>query len=185
MVYYPCHNSILHINYYLTINSTRFIRQSPKYHQAKSINWAPSWSWSYGSWIYNYPCNQCLSTLKLWVRTPFMARCVLDLTLCDTVCQWIATGRRFSPGTPVSSTNKTDRHDIPEILLKVALNTINQTKPTINWKHNIKTSKYRFRRGLCQATDETWKRIKILFTHGLRVWRRSYKLEFKKIKGQW
>ena len=30
--------------------------------------------------------------------------------------------------TPVSSTNKTDRHDITEILLKVALNTINQTK---------------------------------------------------------
>jgi len=26
-------------------------------------------------------------------------------------------------GTPVSSNNKTDRHDIPEILLKVALNT--------------------------------------------------------------
>jgi len=30
----------------------------------------------------------------------------------------------FSPDTPVSSTNKTDRHDIAEILLKVALNTI-------------------------------------------------------------
>jgi hypothetical protein len=28
-------------------------------------------------------------------------------------------------GTPVSSTNKTDRHDIAEILLKVAFNTIN------------------------------------------------------------
>jgi thioester reductase-like protein len=30
----------------------------------------------------------------------------------------------FSPGTLVSSTNKTDLHDITEILLKVALNTI-------------------------------------------------------------
>jgi hypothetical protein len=29
--------------------------------------------------------------------------------------------------TPLSSTNKTDRHDITEILLKVALSTINQT----------------------------------------------------------
>jgi hypothetical protein len=28
--------------------------------------------------------------------------------------------------TPVSSINKTDRHDITEILLKVALNTMNQ-----------------------------------------------------------
>jgi len=24
---------------------------------------APSWSWSYGSWIYNYLCNRCLSLL--------------------------------------------------------------------------------------------------------------------------
>jgi hypothetical protein len=30
-------------------------------------------------------------------------------------------------GTLVSSTNKTDRHDITEILLKVALNTITTT----------------------------------------------------------
>jgi hypothetical protein len=32
-------------------------------------------SWSYGSWIYNYLCNQCRSPLKLRVRIPFMARC--------------------------------------------------------------------------------------------------------------
>ena len=35
----------------------------------------PSWSWSYGSWIYNYLCNQCISPLTLWVRIPLMARC--------------------------------------------------------------------------------------------------------------
>jgi len=56
-------------------------------------------------------------------------QCVLNTTLCDIVCQWLAAGRWFSPDTPVSSTNKTDRHDIAEILLKVALDTINQTKP--------------------------------------------------------
>ena len=33
-------------------------------------------------------------------------------------------GLWFSPVTPVSSTNKTDRHDMTEIVLKVALNTI-------------------------------------------------------------
>ena len=49
---------------------------------------------------------------------------VLDTTLCDKVCQWLVTGRWFSP---VSSTNKTDHHDIAEILLKVALNTITLT----------------------------------------------------------
>jgi len=84
----------------------------------------PSWPWSYGSWIYNYLCNQCLSPLMLWVRISIMARYT---TLCDKACQWLVTGRWFSPGPPVSSTNKTDRHDIIEILLKVALNTIKQT----------------------------------------------------------
>ena len=39
-----------------------------------------------------------------------------------------AAGRWFStPGTPVFSTNKADRHDIAGILLKVALNTISIT----------------------------------------------------------
>ena len=40
---------------------------------------------------------------------------------------WRKTSRWFCPGPPVSSTNKTYRHDITEILLKVALNTIKQT----------------------------------------------------------
>jgi hypothetical protein len=39
------------------------------------------------------------------------------------------TGEWFSPGPPVSSTNKTDHHDITEILLKVVLSIIKQTKP--------------------------------------------------------
>jgi hypothetical protein len=36
-------------------------------------------------------------------------------------------GQLFSPSTPVSSINKTDRHDITEILLKVALSAITLT----------------------------------------------------------
>jgi hypothetical protein len=43
------------------------------------------------------------------------------------VCQLLAHGRWFSPGTPASSTTKTGGHDIAEILLKVALNTKNQS----------------------------------------------------------
>ena len=78
----------------------------------------PSWPWSYGSWIYNYLCNQCLSPLMLWVRISIRARCT---ALCDKVCQWLATGRRFSLGPPISFANKTDRHDITEKLLNVAL----------------------------------------------------------------
>jgi len=84
----------------------------------------PWWPWSYGSWIYNYLCKQCLSPLMLWVRISIRERCT---TFRDKVCQWLAPGRRFSPVPPVSSTNKTDRHDIAEILLKVSLNTIKQT----------------------------------------------------------
>jgi hypothetical protein len=73
-----------------------------------------------------YLWNQCLSPLLLWVRISIGARCT---KLCDKVCQWLVAGRWFSPGTPVFSTNKTDRHDINEILLKVALNTITLKLP--------------------------------------------------------
>jgi hypothetical protein len=38
----------------------------------------------------------------------------------DKVYQLFAHGRWFSPGSPASSTTKTGRHDIAEILLKVA-----------------------------------------------------------------
>ena len=37
------------------------------------------------------------------------------------VYQLFAYGRWFTPGTPASSTSKIGRHDIAEILLKVAL----------------------------------------------------------------
>ena len=81
-----------------------------------------SWPWSYGSWIYNYLCNQFLSPLMFWVQISIREKCT---TLCDKVCQWLAT---------VSSTNKTDRHDITEILLKGALNTNNQANIIIQSK---------------------------------------------------
>ena len=45
----------------------------------------------------------------------------------DQVCQWFAAGRWFSQGTPISSINKTGRHNITEVLLKVALKTITLT----------------------------------------------------------
>ena len=87
-----------------------------KYSNFFKVKWPP-WSWSCGSWIYNYLCNQCLSQLT-WFRIPFR-RHVLDTTLCDKVCQWLVTAWWFSSGTLVSSSNKTDRHDINEIFEKV------------------------------------------------------------------
>ena len=63
-------------------------------------NEEPSKWWLYGtcSWIYNYLCNQRLSPLTLWVRI-LLSWGVLDTALCDKFCQWLATGRWFSPGT--------------------------------------------------------------------------------------
>jgi hypothetical protein len=51
---------------------------------------------------------------------------VLDRTFYDQVCQWLAEGRWFSSDIPLSSSNKTDHHDIAEILLKVTLSSITQ-----------------------------------------------------------
>ena len=64
--------------------------------------------------ISAYPHQSCEVEPRSWQG-------VLDTTLCDKVCQWFAAGQWFSPGNQVFPTNKTDRHNITEILLKVAL----------------------------------------------------------------
>jgi hypothetical protein len=105
----------LHVQWRLWVFNTTF-----------NNSWGPSWPWSYGSWIYNYICNQCIPPLMLWVRISIRAKCTI---LCDKVCLWLATGRWFFPGTPVSSTNK---NDITEMLFKVTLHTIKQTNKINN-----------------------------------------------------
>ena len=47
--------------------------------------------------------------------------CIRLAAASDKAYHLLAQGRWFSPGTPASSTTKTGRHDIAEILLKVAL----------------------------------------------------------------
>jgi hypothetical protein len=68
-----------------------------------------------------------------WVRVllcKLQKRCTRLAAVSDKVYQLLAHGRWFSPGTPASSTTKTGRHEIAEILLKVALNTNkNKIKP--------------------------------------------------------
>ena len=80
--------------------------------QLPEVTWSwcfvgASWSWLCGSWIYNY--------------------------LCNTFCQWLATFLWVFPGTPVSPINKADPHDITEILLKLALHTINLNEVLFLW----------------------------------------------------
>ena len=79
---------------------------------------------------------QRLSPLRLWVQF-LLKRDVLDTTLCDKVCQWLAAGQWFSLGTPDSFTNKTGHHDITAILLKVALNFVTLIPTYIRWIFNF------------------------------------------------
>ena len=46
-------------------------------------------------YIYNNLCNRWLSPLKMLVRISIRARCT---TICDKVCQWLATWWWYSPG---------------------------------------------------------------------------------------
>ena len=69
-------------------------------------------------------------TNTMWISArlcKLQKRCIRLAPASDKVYQLLVHGRWFSPGTPASSTTKTIRHDIAEILLKVALNTINQS----------------------------------------------------------
>ena len=82
--------------------------------------WGPSWSWSHGSWIYNY--------MFLYLCCEFESRSGRGVQ--HYVIKFVSDLRQvggFLQVTPVSSTNKTDRHDITEILLKEALSNIKQT----------------------------------------------------------
>ena len=72
--------------------------------------------------------GQWFSKVCLWLATGqrFSKVCLWLATgqWFSQVCLWLATGQRFSK---IFSTNKTDCHDITEILLKVALHTYNLT----------------------------------------------------------
>ena len=83
----------------------------------------PSWSKSYGSWINNYMCNQCLSAQKLWVWIPPCGVCSIQhymikfLSDLQKICRFLRVLR-------ISPQIKNYWHDITEILLKVALSII-------------------------------------------------------------
>jgi len=84
------------------------------------------------SYVVGLPYNSYkLITNTAWVRAQLcklQKGCTRLVAAIDKISQLLAHGRWFSPGTPASSTTKTGRHDIADILLKVASNTINQAK---------------------------------------------------------
>ena len=77
-----------------------------------------------GSRVAQWVRSLDLTTHATWVRArlcKLQKGCTRLAAASDKVYQLLAHGRWFSPGTPASSTTKTVRHDIAEILLKVAL----------------------------------------------------------------
>ena len=76
-------------------------------------------------------------TNTAWVRArlcKLQKGCTRLAAASDKVYQLFAHSRWFSLDTPASSTTKTGRHDIAEILLKVPLNT---KKKSINQYVNL------------------------------------------------
>jgi hypothetical protein len=112
--------------------------------QSKNKNVAHIFSILFSFLFFNFclSCARCclyLSVAHSWllfrfpvtfINTGNHKQCNVIVILCLRIyfyivtCQWLMAGRLFSPGTPVSSTNQTDRYDITEILLKVGFNTI-------------------------------------------------------------
>ena len=82
-------------------------------------------------------------TNTAWVRAwlcKLQKGCTRLAAASDKVYQLLAHGRWFFPGTPASSTTKTGRHDIAEVVLKVALNTTNQFNQFITITGSIQLS---------------------------------------------
>jgi hypothetical protein len=71
----------------------------------------------------------------LWVRNSIRTRC----TTCDELCQWLATGLLFSPGLPVSFTNKTVMINNCTIIIKRN----NHLSPTNTREHTSCNSMYK------------------------------------------
>ena len=91
------------------------------------------------SQVVGLPNNSYKSiTNTAWVRAglcKLQKGCTRLAALSDKIDQLFAHGRWFSLGTPASSTTKTGRQDIAEILLKVALKHQNQS--VIEWQQSV------------------------------------------------
>jgi hypothetical protein len=62
--------------------------------------------------IYENMCTLSVLDLQLPLQLVLITTNVVSPNhdqACDKVCQWLVADRWFSPSTPVSSTNKTDR----------------------------------------------------------------------------
>jgi hypothetical protein len=65
------------------------------YYDAHTFRMGPLWPWSYGSWIYNYLCNQCISPLMLWVQISIRARCTTIFVLHALIDLYFSFGKKL------------------------------------------------------------------------------------------
>ena len=90
------------------------------------------------SYVVRLPNNSYKPITNMaWVRTRlvnYKKGCTRLAATSDKVYQLLAHDRWFSLGTPASSTTNTGRHDIAEILLKVALKYHKSIKSNVIWR---------------------------------------------------
>ena len=68
-------------------------------------------------WLsWNQDMSDLIDMSTWWLLHQWVGTIQIKLNAL-TISQWLAAGRWFFPGTPVSSTNKTDHHNIAEIWL--------------------------------------------------------------------
>jgi hypothetical protein len=111
-------------------------------------------------------------TNTAWIRArlcKLQKGCTRLAAASDKAYQLLAHGRWFSPSTPASSTIKTGRHGIAEILLKVALSTKNQINQSIN---QIKWNRKKNNKPAILRTT-TFCLVPVPFSFGLSLWPQS------------
>ena len=115
-------------------------------------------NWTTLTWVTQY-----FQTCQLWY--------ISDILKHDYQC--LSTGWWLFLGTLVSSTNKTDSHDIAEILLKVALNSIILTLLKLishfDFIDNTSVLHVPDKRTISIFTEiYLWKRYMLFSAHGLK-----------------
>jgi hypothetical protein len=99
-----------------------------------------------------------ISDIICQVSTNKMGILISTETCCLLTLSYLITGPLISRGNLVSFTNKTDRHNITEILLKVVLNTITLTPYSIFFTNAIFFYIY-----ISNQISTTFDKIKILY----------------------
>ena len=113
---------LIHLYGLCQLNDTLIIMQSTLIISIMTMLEDPSGSMGQVVGLPNNPYKPI--TITAWIRArlcKLQKRCTRLAAASDKVYQLLVHGRWSSPGTPASSTTKSGRHDIAEILLKVAL----------------------------------------------------------------